>query len=188
MKKKILMISGIVALVLLLAGAAFIGGRLLSGKGLSGLSGGPQIFTGGGHTNIQIGPGDIGDIQPAKELPQTPADVEGLFDHSQDNSIFVGTGNITMTAHKDPQSGIVKTSATHSGPIVEVVVTTQTKIYHDTTMEQFNGPPPSGQKLQQVLEPGLLDQIGQYSDIKVWGKKTGDRYIADILVYTDPGE
>ena len=182
-KKKGIMIGvGLAVLVVLLAGAAFIGGRLMNGQGLPGFSGGPQVFTSGGNTTVKIGPNDI---QPAKELPQTPADVRGLYDHSQDNSIFVGTGNVQMSVQKD-QSGQVHTSANHSGPVVEVVVTTQTKVYQDTTMEQFNGPPPSGQKIQQVVEEGSLDDIGEYSTITVWGKKTGDRYIAEVLVYTGP--
>jgi hypothetical protein len=53
-------------------------------------------------------------------------------------------------------------------------------------MKQFNGPPPEGQKIQQVVEPGSLDDIGESSLITVWGKKTGDRIIADVLVYTSP--
>jgi hypothetical protein len=176
-------IIGGIVLVLLLAGAAFVGGRLLNGQGLPGLTNGPVVSIGpGGKTSIRISPGDI---QPAKELPQTPADVRGIFDHRQDKSIFVGTGQVQMTVQKD-KSGQVQTSSSHSGPVVEVVVTTQTMVYHDTTMEQFNGPPPSGQKIQQVVEPGSLDEIGQSSSITVWGKKTGDRYIADILVYTTP--
>jgi len=182
MKKNIMIIGGAVVLVLLLAGAAFIGGRLLNGQGLPGLSSGPQVITEGGRTSIRINPGDI---QPAKVLPQTPADVKGLYDHRQDNSIFVGTGQVQVMIQKD-QSGKVQTSSSHSGPVVEVVVTTQTVIYHDTTMEQFNGPPPSGKKIQQVVEPGSLADIGQSSLITVWGKKTGDRYIADVLVYTTP--
>jgi hypothetical protein len=182
-KPKTPYIIGGIVLVLLLAGAAFVGGRLLNGQGLPGLSGGPFISTGpGGEKSIRIGPGDI---QPSKELPQTPADVRGIYDHRQDKSIFVGTGNVRMTVQKD-DSGQVQTSSSHSGPVVEVVVTTQTTVYHDTTMEQFNGPPPSGQKIQQVVEPGSLDEIGQSSTITVWGKKTGDRYIANILVYSTP--
>ncbi len=183
-KSKLPYIIGGIVLILLLAGAAFVGGRLLNGQGLPGLSsGGPQVLTGlGGKTSIRIGPGDI---LPAKELPQTPADVRGIFDHRQDNSIFVGTGNVQMSVMKD-SSGQVHTSASHSGPVVEVVVTTQTTIYHDTTMEQFNGPPPSGQKIQQVVESGSLADIGQSSSITVWGRKSGDRYIADVLVYTSP--
>jgi hypothetical protein len=70
--------------------------------------------------------------------------------------------------------------------VVEVVVTSQTKIYKDVTAKQFNGPPPEGQKVQQVLEPGSLEEIGQGSMITVWGRKTGDRFIADVLVYGLP--
>ncbi len=182
MNKKILVIPIAILVVGLLAGAAFVGGRLLNGQGLPGLSGGPSIVTSGGKTSIRFGPGDI---QPARELPQTPPDVKGVFDHRQDNSIFVGTGQVQVSVSKDP-SGNLQTSSSHSGPVVEVVVTTQTVIYHDTTMEQFNGPPPSGQKIQQVVEPGSLAEIGTSSLITVWGRQTGDRYIADVLVYTTP--
>ena len=181
MKKRMLTIGGIVALLLLLGGAAFVGGRLLNGQGLPG--GSPGMFLGGGDgKNTRI---DLDDILPAKELPQTPADVRGLFDHRQDNSIFVGTGRVQIMVNKD-QSGNVQTSSNHDGPTVEVVVSSQTTVYQDVTMKQFNGPPPSGQKIQQVLEPGSLDDIGQSSLITVWGRKTGDRFIADVLVYSLP--
>lgn len=91
-----------------------------------------------------------------------------------------------MTVQKD-QSGNVESSSNASGPVVEVVVTNQTTVYHDTTLEQYNGQPPAGEKIQQVLEPGSLDDIGQDSLVTVWGKKTGNRIIADVLVYTSPG-
>jgi len=176
---------GATILILLLAGAAFVAARLLSGQRLPGLSsGGPQVFTdaNGGQT-VRIGPDDI---QPANELPKTPADVRGVFDHHQDNSIFIGTGRVTVSVGTNDQTGEVETTSDHDGPTVEVVVTTQTTVYCDVTMNQFNGPPPEGQKIQQVLEPGSLDDIGQASMITVWGKKTGDRFIADLLVYTSP--
>ncbi len=184
MKKNILVIGGIVVLVVLLAGAAFVGGRLLNGQGLPGLSGpgGPSLFPGGGGQGVRI---DLGDIQPAKELPQTSADVRGIFDHRQDKSIFVGTGQVMMSVKKD-QSGNMETSSNHDGPTVEVVVSSQTTVYQDVTMKQFDGPPPEGQKIQQVVEPGSLDEVGQSSMITVWGRKTGDRIIADVLVYSPP--
>ncbi len=181
MKKQILIIGGVVLLLLLLAGAAFVGGRLLNGQGLSSESpsdSGLSLFT-NGKSPVKL------DIQPAKELPQTPADVRGIFDHRQDNSLFVGSGQVTVGMKKDA-SGNVETSSSHSGPTVEVVVTTQTTIYKDVTMRQFEGEPPAGQKIQQVLEPGSLDEIGQASQITVWGRKTGDRFIADIVVYSPP--
>jgi hypothetical protein len=179
-----LIIGGVVVLVLLLAGAAFVGGRLLNGQGLSRLTSGLQVSTGpGGGTQVRV---HAGDVIPAKELPQTPPDVNGIFDHRQDQSIFVGTGTVQVLVQKDA-SGKVQASSSHSGPVVEVVVTTQTIIYKDVTMQQFNGKPPvSGQKIQQVVEPGSLDEIGQPGSspiITVWGRKTGDRYIADVIVY-----
>ncbi len=183
MKKQILIVVGVIVLVALLAGAAFVGAQLLSGQGLpvQTSAGGLQMKTSqGGNPGQQIKL----DIQPAKELPQTPADAKGLFDHRQDNSIFVGTGNVKMMATKD-QSGNVTTSATHDGPTVEVIVTPQTVVYRDVTMNQFNGQPPSG-KTQQVVEPGVLDEIAQNSTMTVWGKKTSDRIIADVLVYSPP--
>ncbi len=185
MKKQILIIGGVVVLVLLLAGAAFVGAQLLSGLGLPvvGLGGGQKMmFSQGGK------PGQTFQIQtiPAKELPQRPADARGLFDHRKDNSFFVGTGQVRMMVQKD-QSGNVQTSASHDGPTIEVVVTPQTTVYRDVTMKQFNGQPPSGStKVQQVVEPGTLDEVGQNSTITAWGNKTGDRIIADVLVYTLP--
>lgn len=177
------LIGGII-FILLLAGAAFVGARLLNGQGLpfvsSGSESGPSLSLGGpGGKMVKL------DIEPSKELPQTPADVSGLFDHRQDNSIFVGTGRVTVAFKKDP-SGNVETSSNHDGPTVEIVVTPQTKIYTDVTMRQFDGPPPAGQKIQQVLELGSLDDVGQSSMITVWGKKTGDRFIADVLVTSPP--
>jgi hypothetical protein len=163
-----------IALVLVLGTASYVGGRLLTGGGIPGLS------AGGLHSSDH-------NFQPSEELPQTPPDVgKGIFDHRQGNSIFVGTGQVQMSMKQDSQSGQVQTSTSHNGPVVEVVVTTQTKIYKDTTMQKYNGQPPRGQTIQQVIKPGSLDEIGQYSIITVWGKKTGVRYIADILVFSTP--
>jgi hypothetical protein len=183
-KPRLPYIIGGIVVVLLLAGAAFVGARLLNGQGLPFVSQGgglgPSLSLGGpGRKMVKL------DIEPSKELPQTPADISGLFDHQQDNSIFVGTGKVTMAFKKDP-SGKVETSSSHDGPTVEIVVTSQTKIYKDVTMRQFDGPPPEGQKIQQVLESGSLEDVGQSSMITVWGKKTGDRIIAEIFVYSPP--
>jgi len=183
-KPRVAYIIGVIIVILLFAGAAFVGARLLNGQGLpfvsTGGGSGPSLSLGGpGGKMVKL------DIEPSKELPQTSADVTGLFDHRQDNSIFVGTGKVTMAFKKDP-SGKVETSSNHDGHTVEIVVTSQTKIYKDVTMRQFDGPPPDGQKIQQTLESGSLDDVGQSSMLTVWGKKTGDRFIAEVLVYSPP--
>lgn len=181
MKKNILITGGILVLVLLLAGAALIGGRLLRGQGMPLASSGDS----GLRISNNGGPAFSLDIRPAKELPETPADVRGLFDHRENNSVFVGTGRIMLTVDQDA-SGKVESSSNASGPVLEVVVTNGTTVYHDTTMQQYNGEPPANEKIQQVVERGSLDDIGQHSVLTVWGKKTGNRVIADILVYTNP--
>ncbi len=179
MRKGILIGVGLVVLVAVLAGAAFVGAQLLAGQGQP-----TQVSTSGLTMMTAQGQRVPVDIQPAKELPQTPADVRSVFDHRKDNSLFVGTGVIIRTAQKD-QSGNVTSSSTYNGPTVEVVVTPQTIVYRDVTDRQFNGQPPSG-KIQQVVEPGSLDEVGKDSLIHAWGKKTGDRIIADVIVYSLP--
>jgi hypothetical protein len=182
LNKPTLIVGGIV--VILLASAAYVSGRLLTGQGLAWLSqSGQGVSLDGGNSNgVHI---DRGDVRPAKELPQAPADIDGIFDYRQDNSIFVGTGNFNVRVQAD-QSGKVETGSHYDGPLVEVVVTSQTAVYEDVTMQQFNGPPADGQKIQQVLESGSLDDMVESSGITVWGKRTGDRIIADVLVYLSP--
>lgn len=184
MKKSVLIAAGLIVLVAVLAGAAFVGAQLLAGQEqpAQALKSGLTMMTGQNGKPAQTFQADT---QPAKELPQTPADVRAVFDHRKDNSLFVGTGVIIRTAQKD-QAGKVTSSSTYDGPIVEVVVTPQTIVYRDVTSRQFtNGQPPSG-KIQQVVEPGSLDDVGKDSLIHAWGKKTGDRIIADVIVYSLP--
>ncbi len=170
--KGVLIGVGIAALVALLAGAAYVGGRLLNGEGIPGLSLGPL-----GKRGVQV--------VPAEELPQTAADIYGIFDHRQDKSIFIGTGNITGSKGQDANRN-VHVTLSHDGPVVEVVMTTRTKIYRYITNQQFNGRPPDEGQIQQVVEPEAVDEMGQLSIITVWGRKTGDRYIADVLVHVPP--
>lgn len=182
MKTPTLLIGGLI-LILLLAAAAFVGARLLNGQGLVVMSsGGPIIAIGKDQGSRQ---GVKFDLERSQELPQQDPDVQGVLDHHQDNSIFVGTGQVQLEVHKD-QSGTVSTSSSHDGPIVEVVVTAQTTIYCDVTMQQFNGERLPNGKIPQVLGEGSVDEIGQDSLIMAWGRKTGDRLIAAVLVYTPP--
>ena len=179
-----LLIGGLIALAGLLAGAAFVGGRLLNAQSLNqGAGDGPVIMTskggGGARTTVRL------DTEPAKELPQTPAEVKGVYQRRVDSSIFIGTGQVSVMAQKS-QGGAISMTSSYNGPVVEVVTTHDTTIYRDVTMKQFNGPPPAGQKLQQVVEPGSLDDIGENSMIVVWGERRGDRVVATTLVYSLP--
>jgi hypothetical protein len=117
------------------------------------------------------------DIQNAKEMPDVPADVAGLFVRREDNRLFVGTGNMSGVKVNG------RWEFDHDGPVVEVVTTHDTLIYRDDTLQQLGGVAPSG-PIKQVLEPGSLDEIGKNSTVQAWGERRGERVIAEVIVFT----
>jgi len=64
-----------------------------------------------------------------------------------------------------------------------VVVTQDTVLYRDATTPDFDNP--SG-VIQQKVAPGDLDELTSQSTLMVWGKKTGDRIVADVIFYMSP--
>jgi hypothetical protein len=175
------LIVGVAALVVLLAGAAFVGGRLLNNQSAQA--------NGRGGLMIQAGPGGGGqavslEIQPAKELPTAPPDAMGLFAERKDNSLFVTMGNKFMV--QVDKDGTVNTQTEGNGDKLEVVVTGDTTIYKDVTQAGLDGPPPSDGKVQQQVAPGSLDEIGSNSFVSAWGERRGDRVIARVLMYSQP--
>ena len=164
--KKLILIMGI--LVLLVGAAAFMAGRMLN-RGVSPLG----LF----------GPAADGiSILPAEELPKTRPEVEGLFVERQDNMILVETDQPGGDGVSGSPVGI------GGGPKFEVVVTTETIIYHDTTQPPSERPSGDDPRvLQQTVEEGTLDDLNNsQSLVMVWGRKSGDRIIAQVLVYSNP--
>jgi hypothetical protein len=164
--KKLLFILGTVIIVV--AGAAFAAGRLLN-RGVSPLG----LFTG---TGISL----VTDIIPAEELPKQPPEVEGLFVERQDNIIFVeGSQPTTNEGGVEAGSG--------GGPRSEVVITGETLIYHDTTEPPSERPTgDNNPAIQQTVEEGTLDDLYvSQALVMVWGRKSGDRIIAEVMVYID---
>jgi hypothetical protein len=171
---------GLILVIVLLVAAAFVGGQLLNREA------GPQALAGPGAGFTTAGGGPAGDtmqalainIIPAEELPQTQPDAMGIFVSREDNSLFIGTGQMGMIVSSDGAE------ASHDGPVVEVVVNGDTLIYKEVP-PPMDGPPTSGE-IQQVVEAGTIDEIGDTSAITVWGRKVGDRIIAEILLYSEP--
>ena len=169
--QKTYLIFGVV--VLLIGGAAFVGGRLLNGRiGIVSL-GAPNE----GQVSISLN-----DITPAPELPVTPADVTGMFVSRSDNTIVVqavtfgmGIGGVSGDSPLDENSGMR----------VEIVVTSQTEIYKDVTVMP---PPVDGEihNLQQAADEGTLDDLNEQTFVTVWGRRSGDRIIAVVLFYSNP--
>jgi hypothetical protein len=159
--------------VLLIGIAAFVAGRMINHNVGIVSPGGPnsgQVFI------------SIDEITPAPELPGTSADITGLFIERQDNTILVqavsfdmGVGGISGDAPIEEDSGIR----------VEVVITGATEIYKEVT--QFPAPV-NGQvhNVQQAVEAGTLDDLRPEISITVWGRRSGDRIVADVFLYMDP--
>ena len=76
---------------------------------------------------------------------------------------------------------------TADGPKVEVVVTSETLIYCDVTAMSME-PPENNETttVQQVVEPCTLDDLTSDTMLMVWGRKSGDRIIADVVVFSKP--
>lgn len=177
----------LVLLVLVVGAAAFVGGRMLNG-GVNplGLLGMPM--GGGGLMSVSIS------LKPAPELPTTEPEVLGLFAERQDNTLFVqtfsmdkGGGGVVISNSADGGGGEAVAGSpvdTNSGPKVEVVITNDTVIYRETT--EISGPPSGNETVQQTVEESTLDQLTTQSFVTVWGRKSADRVIADVLFYSNP--
>ena len=186
-KKKIFLIVGAVVGVLVIAAAAFIGGQLLNRRA-NGLGMMPFSGDGGAFTSVSLM------IEPAPELPTTQPEVVGTFAERQDNTIYIqefsmsmgGGGVVISVGGAEDASGgpVTSSSAPESGPKVEVVVTNDTLIYADVT--PFDLQPGENQTVQQVVEPGSLDDLTSQTMVQVWGRKVGDRVIADVIAYSNP--
>jgi hypothetical protein len=105
-----------------------------------------------------------------------------MFVERKDNTLVVqavsfgaGVGDIASDSPMDADSGIK----------VEVVVTGSTLIYKDVTQIPA---PVNGEihDLQQAAEEGTLDEVNPESFLTIWGRKRGDRIIADVLFYSNP--
>ena len=182
--------------VVVLAAAAFLAGRLMTRQ--TG-AGGPQVF-GGGEGGPEVMAMEV-NMKPAPELPQTSPEVNGLFTRRDDNSIFLGTfsgGGMGMSVGgvmsegpvpdgkdgEESEEGPVLSAPKPDGPEVEVVITAETKIYRETTQMDPSSPPEG--EIQQTVEPGDLDELDSQSMLVVWGRRTGDRVVADVVLVSQP--
>jgi hypothetical protein len=187
---RIILIVGVVVVVAILAGAAFVGAQMLatspSAEAEAAGGGGQRVM----ETVIDDGSGPVGvriTFKPAAELPQRPAEAAGIFVSRQDNSFIVGMGAIEVDVEVDA-TGKETLNASHNGPEIEVVVTHDTVLYKDVTeIEMTDEGRQSGQQtIQQVVQPiDSTEAIGKNTELQVWGQRRGDRVVADVLVYQE---
>jgi hypothetical protein len=168
-------------IVILLAAAAFMAVRYFNQQGNTTFNGseGPVLSmqgSGGARKMYKV------NLKPAKELPATNPIERGLFVERKDNSIFIGTGNVTVMAKAKPGEQ-PKVDTSFSGAKVEVVISADTVIYKDTTELDKENPEA---EVQQTVDLSTIDEITEQSSITVWGRKAGDRIIADVVVFSSP--
>ena len=187
MKRTILILVGIVTLIALLAGAAYVGARMLGARGSASESGqrGKVIELvgddGSGPVSMRIR------IEPAPELPDRPPEAAGIYVRRQDSSLYVGTGGIELDVEVNGNTGERQVTLSHDGPEVEAVTTRDTILYLDVTEMPIAEPGKmkSGERtIQQAIVPAdSLEEIGQNTELQVWGRKSGDRIVAEVIVY-----
>ena len=131
-------------------------------------------------------------VTPAPELPTTRPETTGLFVERKDNSIVVasvsikGAGGGGVVLQSGGNGPAVASGPGGDGPKVEVVITGDTTIYLETT--QPPSPSSSGEEvvLQQTVAKGSLDDLTTQSFVTVWGRKSGDRIIAETVFISNP--
>ncbi|HSL43441.1 MAG TPA: hypothetical protein VK897_08410 [Anaerolineales bacterium] len=168
-------------IVIVLAAAAFMAARYFIQP--------TNMARGGPQENVISVQGPDGQAQtfalniaPAVELPATQPDEIGMFVERKDNSIFIGTGDVSVIVEAQPGEE-PQMDANFSGPKVEVVISSNTVIYKDTTKLNEEDP---GAEVQQTVELSTIEEITEQSSIQVWGRKAGDRIIADVIVFSTP--
>jgi hypothetical protein len=121
-----------------------------------------------------LGEEQVSHVTPAAEIPTTLPEVSGLLVERKDNTV------ILQTVSFDAGSGWALGESnepmdTTSGPKVEVVITGETTLYR-TNYEV------GGSAIQQTVAETTLDDLNSQMMITVWGRKEGDRIIADLLL------
>jgi hypothetical protein len=179
MKRIAWIVGGFALLALLLVSGAFMVGRLL-GQGVGNPGAGDDAKVGIGSSNGEI---TEVDFVKAEELPEEPPDVVGVYARRQDNSIFVDEtdGGFVLAPNDDGTLSV----ANATGKISEIVVTAETIVNVDLTLEHLDEAVAEG-VLRQQLEPGTIEEIGELSFVRAWGEMRGDRLMAGLLVYNRP--
>jgi hypothetical protein len=155
-------------LVILLALVTFVAVRYMNA--------GPSNFTGKEEHR--------GNLIQSEELPQAEPQTMGVFAERKDNIIIVSPADsIRIMAPGPNQEGEPKMEADYVGDKVEVVISNDTTIYQDVTPM---GPENAEKDIQQVLELSTIDAISPQSVITVWGRKAGDRILADVILFLSP--
>src|SRR5258706_1861082 len=150
----------LIAAVAVLGAAAFVAFSLLNPSHPSprGLAPPGAVATAGGKQA-----GVTYNVVPATEMPATPPDVVGRLEQRQDNSLMVRPDSKGAPA-----------------PLVEVVITSQTRLYRNATGDFAGTPTAPGATLPMVLAPIRPEEVSIGQRVIAWGQQRGQRLVADV--------
>ncbi len=158
-------------LIALLALTAFVGVRLIQsgGIGLENLFGRTVVFL------------------PSDQLPSPEPDISGIFIRRENNSILIGTGNVTWEIYRENDLVTPEFKKSYDGPEVELVINHETVIYCNAQLSPDEIP--SSGYVQQRVEQVPEATIGEDQDqlLWAWGQREGGRFLAQtVLIYGRP--
>lgn len=170
------LIGGLVLLLLVAAGTVAYKMLATPENSVSGVvmgNDGTSSVSMGGATSTMF------DMKPAPEIPSRQADETGLYISRTDDLLTIGTGDLTLSINQE-SAGVPEFS--YSGIERDIVVTNQTKLYQDVTDFDINDT--AVQQKMQELEN--LDDLTGTATVQVWGRREGDRVIAEVIVVSLP--
>lgn len=190
--KRLIGLIGVIVLLFLLIGGAYTAVRLLAepkAETAVASSGGGRVLQ-----SVQVGNDGVPvsvqtTILPAAELPDEEAATFGIVLSRQDDTLTLGTGAIELSVdiEVDPSTGQETTTVVPStnGPELEVVLTRDTLLYRDVTDIEGQMPNESGEvTIMQAVRPVTnSDEITDNMEVQVWGKRRGDRVVAEVVVF-----
>lgn len=190
-KKRIPWIIAGLLLVILLVGAAFVGGSLLN-KSARDASADMMMP----------------EFTPADEMPKEEPELIGLVSSLEGDTLTVQEFNMNDTLGMAGEGGVfapeiavseedmesenvsIEYGGGADGLVTEVIITHDTKIYKDKTqfdgylqMEEGSEMPEMPDKIEQKIEPGTAEEIGTNATVTVWGERRGDRVIATFILF-----
>lgn len=159
-RRRRLYILGAALLVVLLVGAAFVGGRLFGQRHLVHTSGAGVVK-----------------IKKAAELPDEPPVAVGSVQKVEGKTITLEAPSGSATVYSGPGVEVEKKEGEWKQ--IEVVVTQDTKIYRDVPLspEEIK----KGGEFQQKVEEATLADIKVGDLIEVWGEGKGERITAEVI-------
>ncbi len=163
---------------MLLLAATFMGGKLMAQDeaALPGYGNAEPIISQDGSVSQSF---SAPPMEAASELPARAPETKGLYIGRTDDTLTVGTGNVTAMISMEPNA---VPEFSYDGIKQDVLVTNKTRLYIDRTEYAF-GQTAVTQKLEQVEN---LDVLTENAMLEVWGERSGDHIVAEAILMQLP--